>query len=80
MIVHPAVDVHSALQSTRDASDALETLSQLTQLQQWSDSLRKERLDHSRMSWQRHAAQLIHEDLFVNEYTMSYDAHSELVG
>jgi hypothetical protein len=79
MIVHPAVDVHSALQSTRDASDALETLSQLTQLQQWSDSLRKERLDHSRMSWQRHAAQLIHEDLFVNEYTMSYDAHSELV-
>ena len=31
------------------------------------------------VSWQHHANQLIHKDLFVNEYTMIYDAHHELV-
>ena len=31
------------------------------------------------MSWRDHAQQLIHEGLFVNEYTISYEAHSKLV-
>jgi hypothetical protein len=31
------------------------------------------------MSWEDHANQLLHEGLFVNEYTMSYAAHLELV-
>ena len=79
MIVHQDVDVHDALRSSRDAADALETLEHLTNMQQWSDNLRKERLAHSRLSWKQHATQLIHEGLFVNEYTMSYNAHSELV-
>ena len=41
---------------------------------------RKQRLDHSRMSWHHHFNQLLHEDegRFVNEYTMSYGAHREL--
>jgi hypothetical protein len=79
MIVHQDVDLLHALQSSHDASDALETLEQLTSMQQWSDSLRKERLDHSRMSWHHHANQLLHEGLFVNEYTMSFVAHKDLV-
>ncbi|KAL3800774.1 LOW QUALITY PROTEIN: hypothetical protein ACHAWO_000635 [Cyclotella atomus] len=48
-------------------------------MQQWSDSLHKERLDHSRMSWHHHANQLLHEALFVNEYTMSFEVHKDLV-
>jgi hypothetical protein len=79
MIVHKDVDLLHALQSSRDASDALETLEQLTTMQQWSDSLRKARLDHSRMSWHHHANQLLHEGLFVNEYTMSFVSHKDLV-
>ena len=79
MIVHQDVDLLYSLQSTCDASDALETLEQLTTMQQWSDSLRKERLDHSRVSWHHHANQLHHEGMFVNEYTMSFEAHRELV-
>ncbi|KAL7506732.1 hypothetical protein ACHAXN_008293 [Cyclotella atomus] len=31
------------------------------------------------MSWHHHANQLLHEGLFVNEYTMSFDAHKDLV-
>jgi hypothetical protein len=37
MIVHQDVDLLHALQSSRDASDALETLEQLTTMQQWSE-------------------------------------------
>ncbi|KAL7502590.1 hypothetical protein ACHAXN_000526 [Cyclotella atomus] len=79
MIVHQDVDLLQSLQSCRDAADALDTLQQLTMMQQWSDMLRKERLDHSRMSWHHHPNQLLHEGLFVNEYTMSYEAHKDLV-
>jgi hypothetical protein len=78
MIVNQDVDLLHALQSSRDAGDELETLHQLTMLQQWSGSMRKQRLDHSRMSWHNHAKQLLHEGRFVNEYTMSYGAHREL--
>lgn len=49
------------------------------ELQHWSDQLRNDRLDHQRMQWQQHASQLMHEGLFKNEYTMSYDAHCDLV-
>ncbi len=79
MIVHQDVDVHHVLESTRHAADALDTLEQLTNMEQWNNQMQKERLDHSRMSWHDHAQELIHEGLFVNEYTMSYEAHSELV-
>ncbi|KAL3793421.1 hypothetical protein HJC23_001869 [Cyclotella cryptica] len=79
MIVHQDVDVHHALERTRHSANALETLEQLTNMEQWNNQMRKEQLDHSRMSWRDHAQQLIHEGLFVNEYTMSYEAHSELV-
>jgi hypothetical protein len=78
MIVNQDTDLLHALQSTRDAGGALETLHQLTMLQQWSGGTRKQRLDHSRMSWHNHAKQLLHEDRFVNEYTMSHGAHREL--
>jgi hypothetical protein len=79
MIVHQHVHLAEALKSTRTATEALEALEELTTMQQLSDSLRKERLDHQRMSWEDHANQLLHEGLFVNEYTMSYAAHLELV-
>ena len=78
IIVNQDTDLLHALQSTRDAGGALETLHQLTMLQQWSGGMRKQRLDHSRMSWHNHAKQLLHEDRFVNEYTMSHGAHREL--
>eukprot|EP00970_Alexandrium_tamarense_P013336 scaffold3341_cov212-Alexandrium_tamarense.AAC.2 len=54
MIVNQDIDLLHALQSTRDAGDALETLHQLTMLQQWSGGTRKHRLDHSRMPHQAH--------------------------
>jgi hypothetical protein len=79
MIVHQEFNLLHALQSSRDANDAIETLEQLTAMQQWSDSLRKERLDHSRMSWHHLANQLFHEGLFVNAYTMFFEAHKDLV-
>ena len=79
MIVHQDVDINHALESTRHAADALEMLEQLTNMEQWNNQMQKERLDHSRMSWDDHAEQLIYEDLFVNEYTMSYESHSVLV-
>jgi hypothetical protein len=41
MIVHQDVDLLYSLQSTRDVSDALETLEQLTTMQQWSDLCEK---------------------------------------
>ena len=79
MIVHQDVNIHHTLESTRHAADALETLEQLTNMEHWNNQMQKERLDHSRMSWWDHTQQLIHEDLFVNKYTMSYEAHSDLV-
>ena len=79
MIVHPDIDINQALGCTRDAADALETLEQLIYMEEWNNRMRKERLDHSRMSWDDHAEQLIYEDLFVNEYTMSYESHSVLM-
>ena len=71
MIVHQDISLHQALQSLGDATYALEMVEHLTNMQQWSDRLRKERLDHSRMCWEQHVAQLNHEGYFVNEYMMS---------
>ncbi len=51
----------------------------LTNMQQWSNILRKERLDHLRMCWEQHVAQLNHKGYIVKEYMMSLQAHSELV-
>eukprot|EP00956_Cyclotella_meneghiniana_P018113 scaffold29920_cov65-Cyclotella_meneghiniana.AAC.3 len=74
------VDIYEELQSTCSAAEALDTLQQLTEMQIMLDRLRtSERLDHQRLDWHDHAKQLMHEGLFVNEYTMSYEAHSELV-
>eukprot|EP00956_Cyclotella_meneghiniana_P005600 scaffold7209_cov54-Cyclotella_meneghiniana.AAC.1 len=73
------VDILEELHSTRSAAEALDTLQQLTEMQMMSDCLRSERLDHQRLNWHEHAQQLMHEGLFVNEYTMSYEAHSNLV-
>jgi hypothetical protein len=77
-ILHASVDVHTALNSSRDAVEAIEALEELTFLQHCSDSVRKFRLEHQRLQWEEHAQKLQHEELFVNEYTMSYDAHKEL--
>lgn len=77
-ILDSSVDVGAALNSSRDALEALETLEELTFLQHCSDSVRKHRLYHSRLQWEQHAAQLQHEEVFVNEYTMLYGAHKEL--
>jgi hypothetical protein len=77
-ILDSSVDVGSALSSTRVAVESLETLEELTFLQHCSDSTRKFRLNHSRLNWEEHAQNLLHEESFVNEYTMSYDAHKEL--
>jgi len=79
-ILHASVDVdvHTALHSSRDAVEAIEALEELTFLQHCSDSVRKFRLEHQRLQWEEHAHKLQHEESFVNEYTMSYDAHKEL--
>jgi hypothetical protein len=78
-ILASSVDVGSALNSTRVAVEALETLEELTFLQHCSDSTRKFRLNHSRLNWEEHAQNLQHEEEFVNKHTMPlYDAHKEL--
>ena len=60
-------------------AEAINTIEQLAMLQQWSEKERNDRISFDRMKWQIHVEQLLHEGLFVNEYTMSHGAHSELV-
>ena len=54
--VHQDITLHQALQTSCDASDSLEMVEHLINMQQWSDTLRKERLHHSRMCWEQHVA------------------------
>ena len=42
------------------------------------DLLRKDRWQHTRMDWNRHVAQLIHEDAFTTECHMSFQAWGRL--
>ena len=75
-IVESSSDIR--LRNCSTSAEALELLDQLTFLQQCSNGMRQARFFHQRMMWEEHACQLEHEQLFVNEYTMSYDTHSKL--
>jgi hypothetical protein len=74
MIVNQDIDLLHALKSTRDAGDALETLHQLTMLQQWSGGT----MSHGAAG---DALETLHQLTMLQQWsggTMSHGAHREL--
>lgn len=62
-----------------DSINDLKDLEDIQLLQQSALDIRNNRWDHGRLDWDAHVEQLLHEDKFVNEYTMSVPAHGKLV-
>ena len=57
----------------------LKDLEDIQILQHGALDIRNNRWDHGRLDWDAHVEQLLHENKFVNEYTMSVPAHGKLV-
>ena len=71
----PLFDVSGAYSGIGDLRD----MNDILFLNQASSNIRTHRWDHKRTNWYEHVAQLEHENAFVNEYTMSLQAHGKLV-
>jgi len=75
--------LQSQIDSTQQYSaarlrEAVEDVDDLLPLQSNMEHFRNERYEHTRLDWNTHVVQLMHEDTFVNEYTMSLHTHQHL--